>query len=160
MLYRATLFRRAHTYLYLIHLIREGKIGDRFSKDIWLNVDSALPGSTIVLSELGLNGEQMIGSETGQRVSVSRRRSNIEIIADMLRVGENGAGKTEIMYSANMSYSQIQRYLDYLVNQGFINKVNMDNTMVAYQVTDSGLKLLKAIDTLMAMLGPGKEENI
>ena len=102
----------------------------------------------------------MIGSDTGQRVTVSRRRSNIEIIADMLRVGENGAGKTEIMYSANMSYTQIQKYLDYLVNQGFINKVNMDNTMVAYQVTDSGLKLLKAIDTLMAMLGPGREEKI
>jgi len=102
----------------------------------------------------------MVGSETGQRVAVSRRRSNIEIIADMLRVGENGAGKTEIMYSANMSYSQIQRYLDYLVNQGFVNKMKMDNAMVAYQVTDSGLKLLKAIDTLMTMLGPGKDENI
>jgi predicted transcriptional regulator len=102
----------------------------------------------------------MLGSDIGQRVTVSRRRSNIEIIADMLRVGENGAGKTEIMYSANMSYSQIQKYLDYLVSQGFINKVNMDNAMVAYQVTDSGLKLLKAIDTLMEMLGPNKGESI
>ena len=109
---------------------------------------------------VGLNGGQMIGSDTGQRVAVSRRRSNIEIIADMLRVGETGAGKTEIMYSANLSYSQIQKYLDYLVNQGFINKVEMDNTMVAYQVTDSGLKLLKAIDSLMEMLGPNKDENI
>jgi predicted transcriptional regulator len=108
---------------------------------------------------IGLNGEQMVG-DTGQRVTVSRRRSNIEIIADMLRVGENGAGKTEIMYSANMSYSQIQKYLDYLVSQGFINRVDMDNTMVAYQVTDSGLRLLKAIDTLMEMLGPGREGRI
>jgi len=101
----------------------------------------------------------MIGGNTGQRVTVSRRRSNIEIIADMLRVGENGAGKTEIMYSANMSYIKLQRYLDYLVSQGFINKVNLDNTMVAYQVTDSGLKLLKAIDTLMEMLGPSRGEE-
>ena len=101
---------------------------------------------------VGLNGRQITGSAAGQKVAVGRRRSNIEIIADMLRVGENGAGKTEIMYTANMSYSQIQKYLDYLVNQGFVNKVNMDNTMIAYQVTDSGLKLLKAIDTLMEML--------
>jgi hypothetical protein len=36
----------------------------------------------------------------------------------------------------------------------------MDNTVVAYQVTDSGLKLLKAIDNLMEMLGPGKDEKI
>jgi predicted transcriptional regulator len=109
---------------------------------------------------LGTNGEQMIGSDTGQRVAVSRRRSSIEIIADMLRVGENGAGKTEIMYSANMSYSQIQKYLVYLVNQGFISKVNMDNTLVAYQVTDTGMKLLKAIDALMEMLGPHKDVSI
>ena len=54
-------------------------------------------------------------TDVGQRVAVGRRRSNIEIIADMLRVGESGAGKTEIMYSANMSYTQIQKYLDYLV---------------------------------------------
>ena len=102
----------------------------------------------------------MISSELGQRISVGRRRSNIEIIADMLRVGENGAGKTEIMYSANMSYSQIQKYLEYLVNQGFINKVNMDNTMVAYQVTDSGLKLLRVIDTLMRMLEPDRYDKV
>jgi predicted transcriptional regulator len=108
----------------------------------------------------GLNDRKDQGSESGPRISVSQRRSSIEIIADMLRVGENGAGKTEIMYSANMSYHQIQKYLDYLVSQGFINKVNLGNTLVAYQVTESGLKLLKAIDTLMEMLGNSKEKII
>lgn len=102
----------------------------------------------------GLNGELAPGSSVSQKAVVGRRRSNIEIIADMLRVGENGAGKTEIMYTANLSYSQIQKYLEYLVNQGFVNKVNMDNTMVAYQVTENGFKLLKAIDTLMEIMEP------
>jgi len=101
----------------------------------------------------------MLSNADVQKTTVGRRRSNIEIIADMLRAGENGAGKTEIMYTANMSYSQIQKYLEYLVSQGFVNKVNMDNTMVAYQVTDSGLKLLKAIDTLMEMLGSGRKKD-
>ena len=97
----------------------------------------------------------MIIGETGQggqRIAVGRRRSNIEIIADMLRVGENGAGKTEIMYSANMSFSQIQKYLRYLVSQGFISEIKLGNPGVAYQVTDSGLKLLKTIDGLIEML--------
>jgi len=109
---------------------------------------------------IGLNNQRTAGKKDGYpfAVKVGRRRSNIEIIADMLRVGENGAGKTEIMYTANMSYHQIQKYLSYLVNQGFIHKVNIDNTMVAYQVTDSGFKLLKAIDTLMNMLEPGQRE--
>jgi predicted transcriptional regulator len=103
----------------------------------------------------GLTGSKQ--GESGQRTSVNRRRSNIEIIADMLRVGENGAGKTEIMYSANMSYSQIQKYLEYLVNQGFINKVNMGNAVTAYQVTQSGLSLLRTIDNLMTMLSGSQE---
>lgn len=100
----------------------------------------------------GLKGDVIAGIGRKQKSITGQRRSNIEIIADMLRVGENGAGKTEIMYTANMSYSQIQKYLQYLVNQGFITKMNIDNTMVAYQVTDTGLKLLKTIDTLMEMM--------
>jgi predicted transcriptional regulator len=102
--------------------------------------------------DLSLNSKSVTGTANKQKITVGQRRSNIEIIADMLRVGENGAGKTEIMYTANMSYHQIQKYLEYLINQGFINKINLDNTMIAYQVTGSGLKLLKAIDTLMEMI--------
>ncbi len=83
---------------------------------------------------------------------MNRRRSNIEIIADMLRVGENGAGKTEIMYSANMSYAQIQKYLGFLLSHGFINKVKVGNPVVTYQVTDKGGELLKNINCIIEVL--------
>ncbi len=86
-------------------------------------------------------------------MKVNNRRSNIEIIADMLKVGENGAGKTEIMYSTNMSYSQIQKYLGFLMSQGFITKVEVGNPVVTYQVTDTGLKLLKSINSVTEILG-------
>jgi len=83
---------------------------------------------------------------------MNRRRSNVEIIADMLKVGENGAGKTEIMYSANMSYAQIQKYLGFLLSHGFIHKVEVGNPVVTYQVTDKGGELLKNIDSIMEVL--------
>jgi len=70
----------------------------------------------------------------------------------MLRVGENGAGKTEIMYSANMSYAQIQKYLSFLLSHGFINKVAVGNPVVTYQVTDKGGELLKNIDSIVEVL--------
>ena len=35
---------------------------------------------------------------------MNNRRSSVQVMADILRLGE--AGKTEIMYSANMSYRQ------------------------------------------------------
>jgi len=83
---------------------------------------------------------------------MNQRRSNIEIIADMLRVGENGAGKTEIMYSANMSYAQIQKYLGFLLSRGFINKVEVGNPVVTYQVTEKGGELLRNINTIVEIL--------
>ena len=81
-----------------------------------------------------------------------RRRSNIEIIGDMLRVGTNGAGKTEIMYSANMSYSQLQKYLSLLISQGFIDRLEVGNPVVTYRVTARGSSLLKSIDTILDVL--------
>ena len=81
-----------------------------------------------------------------------RRRSNIEIIGDMLRVGANGAGKTEIMYSANMSYSQLQKYLSLLISQGFIDRLGVGNPVVTYRVTERGSTLLRSIDTILDVL--------
>jgi len=83
---------------------------------------------------------------------MNQRRSNIEIIGDMLKVGENGAGKTEIMYSANMSYSQIQKYLGFLISHSFIDKVEVGNPVVTYQVTEKGLALLRSIETILEVL--------
>lgn len=83
---------------------------------------------------------------------MNRRRSNIEIIGEMLRVGENGVGKTEIMYSVNMSYSQLQKYLGFLISHGFINRLKMGNPSVTYQVTESGLSLRKSIETVLEVL--------
>lgn len=99
------------------------------------------------------------GGVTGKRSIRGRRRTSVEIIADMLRVGENGAGKTEIMYSANMSYNQNEKYMDYLISEGFLDKINLGNSVVAYKVSDSGLKLLKTIDTLMEMLNSNSDET-
>ncbi len=83
---------------------------------------------------------------------MNRRRSNIQIIRDMLKAGENGAGKTKIMYSVNMSYTQIQKYLSFLINHGLIDKVELGNPSVTYLVTEKGLSLLKSIDTVLEVL--------
>jgi len=81
---------------------------------------------------------------------IERRRSSIEVIADMLRLGE--AGKTEIMYSANMSYFQLQKYLNFLLQQRLIDKVTVGNPVVTYRVTKKGLRLLRNIDSILEVL--------
>ena len=83
------------------------------------------------------------------------RRSNIEVMADILRLGE--AGKTEIMYSANMSYFQLQKYLRFLLDLNLIDKVTLGNPMVTYRVTKKGLRLLKSIDSVLEILETREE---
>jgi predicted transcriptional regulator len=83
---------------------------------------------------------------------MNQRRSNIEIISEMLRIGANGAGKTEIMYSANMSYSQIQKYLKFMMAQGLIHKVEVGNPSIAYQVTEKGHGLRQSIEMVLEVL--------
>lgn len=86
---------------------------------------------------------------------MERRRSNIQVIADILRLGE--AGKTEIMYSANMSYFQLQKYLSFLLQLKLIDKVTVGNPIVTYRVTKKGLRLLRNIDTILEMLELSEE---
>ncbi len=81
----------------------------------------------------------------------NHRRSNVEVIADILRLGE--AGKTEIMYNANVSYRQLQKYLVFLVREGFLDEVVVPNPGVKYRVTQKGQKLLQSIENILDMLG-------
>lgn len=83
-------------------------------------------------------------------MNLDRRRSSIEIIADMLRLGE--AGKTEMMYSVNMSYFQLQKYLNFLLDRELIDKVKLGNPSVTYRVTKKGMRLLRSIDAVLGTL--------
>jgi len=90
-------------------------------------------------------------------MKIANRRSNIQIIADMLRLGE--AGKTEIMYSANMSYFQLQKYLKFLLELKLIDEVQLGNPSVSYRVTEKGSRLLRNIDSIQEILEPNVEES-
>lgn len=87
------------------------------------------------------------------------RRSNIEVVADILRIGEQGAGKTRIMYQANMSYHQLQKYLDLLVDRGCLQRVVSDKSHISYTVTRKGSLLLKSIDNVLEALDHHRAES-
>ncbi len=89
---------------------------------------------------------------------MERRRSSIEVIADMLRLGE--AGKTEIMYSANMSYFQLQKYLKFLLELKLIDRVMVGNPVITYRVTRKGLKLLRNIDGILEILEFKEKDDV
>jgi predicted transcriptional regulator len=73
-------------------------------------------------------------------------RSNIQIIADILRLDQ--ASKTPIMHSTNMSYSQLQKYLDFLTENGFMERVSSETSIATYRTTTNGLtNLAKGVKT-------------
>ncbi len=81
------------------------------------------------------------------------RRSSIEVIAYILRIRQ--AGKTEIMYSTNMSYYQLRKYLDLLMEHGLMDRVDSGNSIGTYRTTRKGLRLVKRTDDVLAMLSQG-----
>ena len=80
------------------------------------------------------------------------RRSSIQIIAEILRLLRLGElGKTEIMCTVNMSFHQTQRYLNWLLELGLLDKMTQKNHLVSYRATEKGLKLLTEIESMQEM---------
>jgi predicted transcriptional regulator len=73
-------------------------------------------------------------------------RSTFEIIAEMLRVARQGAKKTHIMYSCNLSYGATEEYLTYLLETGLLKIGN------SFHTTDKGIRFLRAYQTLDLLL--------
>jgi len=67
-------------------------------------------------------------------------RSKLDIIADMLRVANNGAKKTQIMYQANLSYILLAKYLKEVVKAGLIHFERAENR---YVLTSKGKEFLE-----------------
>lgn len=78
------------------------------------------------------------------------RRSTIEIVADILRLGE--ASEIEIKHNAHMSYFQLAKYLNNLLELQLLDRVMIDRQLVTYKVTEKGAKLLTEIDNMLEML--------
>ncbi|MCD6452900.1 MAG: hypothetical protein J7K77_01210 [Dehalococcoidales bacterium] len=84
-------------------------------------------------------------------MSVNGRRSHIEIIGDILKLGRTG--KTDIMYSCDLSYYQLQKYLRFLVEGSFLKMDSGGNGRKFYQPTVAGERLLRYINKVRVLLG-------
>ena len=51
---------------------------------------------------------------------MGKYRNRLEIIADILSVAKGNAKKNEIMYQANLSYRQMEKYLATLLESGLL----------------------------------------
>ncbi len=82
---------------------------------------------------------------------VGIRRSEIEIIRDILRV--NVGRTTSLRYSVNLSHSQMQKYLTFLERSDLIKLERHGTRALSFQVTSKGKQALEQIDRLFDLVG-------
>jgi predicted transcriptional regulator len=76
-----------------------------------------------------------------------RKRSDIDIISDILNEAHKGARKTRIMYRCNLSHRQLQAYLKLLLSMGLLA-----SRSDLFQTTAKGHKFVEAYRTLKALM--------
>jgi predicted transcriptional regulator len=86
-------------------------------------------------------------------LSLEGRRSTIQIVAEILRLLRLGeAGRTEVMYTVNMSYYQTRKYLSWLLELELLEEVAEEHRFECYRATSKGLQLLSQIEHMQEML--------
>ncbi len=74
-------------------------------------------------------------------------RSKMRILADMMRAiqneGENGAGPTKILYTANLSHDRLTQYLEELAEKELIILTDSESNNRIYALTEKGREFLK-----------------
>ena len=75
-------------------------------------------------------------------------RTRTEIIRDILKAARNygnGAGQTQIMYTAFLSHGQMKEYLAILIDNGLL-KHDVGNQK--FRITEKGLNFLKLYEQI------------
>ena len=65
------------------------------------------------------------------------RRDRLHIMAEIIEATKESHLKTRIMYSANLSFSQVNEYLSFLTERGFL-RVHVENGKKVYEATAKG----------------------
>ncbi|RLI79808.1 hypothetical protein DRP04_08810 [Archaeoglobales archaeon] len=79
-----------------------------------------------------------------------KRRTKLDIIADILEFCRVGRLKTQIMYQARMSFKQLENYLKFLLRTSLIEKYDEEREI--YRTTLKGRKFLASYKQLKKVL--------
>jgi predicted transcriptional regulator len=74
---------------------------------------------------------------------MAQKRSKDQIIADILDICREGAGKTKIVYQVNLNFRTITPPLDLLLRKGFLEASQGDRPI--YHTTPGGTQALEAL---------------
>ena len=73
------------------------------------------------------------------------------IMAEIMEAAKENQGKTRIMYRVNLSFSQVNEYLSFLTERGFL-KVNKTNRKKSYETTPKGVSYIENYMEMASLL--------
>lgn len=80
-----------------------------------------------------------------------KRRDRLYIIAEILDIAKDGTLKTQIMYKANLSFSQLNEYLKFLIDLKLLELQEINGKTV-YKTTEKGLRYLDSYKEILQLL--------
>ena len=86
---------------------------------------------------------------------VNNRRSELDIITRILNLSKEGSKKTDILYKGNLSYTQIQNYLPFLIDKDVLEECMIKKkgrNYIFYRTTPKGLNLLASAQKTLNLL--------
>lgn len=81
----------------------------------------------------------------------SKRRDKLYIIAEILEIAKDGVLKTQIMYRANLSFTQLNDYLKFMLQNELLEKITSNDKEI-YKATEKGLSFLRRYQEIMDLL--------
>jgi len=89
----------------------------------------------------------------------STNRTRVEILASILKIAERQTLKTHIMYKANLSHRQLEKYLHFLETKGMLTRSSEENATV-FQITEKGGEFLKDYERISSYLTEDPPANV
>ena len=93
----------------------------------------------------------MVQGEKGLSLN---HRGRLDIMANILNTAANGTKKTQLMYKCNLSFKQLELYLNLLTAKRLLSKriYNGIKDVTLYETTVKGQSFLQVYYTLNALL--------
>jgi predicted transcriptional regulator len=88
----------------------------------------------------------------------SKRRDKLYIVAEILEIARDGSLKTQIMYRANLSFTQLNDYLRFMLKINLLERV-LENDREIYRATGKGVDFLQRYREINELLRSEEEIN-
>ncbi len=87
-----------------------------------------------------------------EKMIFESKRSESDIVCKILVETRKGIKKTQLMYNAKMSNTQLDKYLDKLIQKNFIEEREENGSNTLYYTTDKGEKLDAILQQALAIV--------